>query len=370
MLSDTMTLREVPGWAYVALAMIWTSTVLVDAAAISLDPAFASVEMPWLQFFAKRSMLAIFWMALSVAALAWFHDRPISGANAARELGVTSILAILAVAAYAAYMTLVLVVVTMGQTSFRESVSVVWTGKLVHAFLSAWLVAVLANAFHFYRRGLAKQRESETLRLKLAETELSLLRAQLEPHFLFNALNSIASLVRLERNEAATDALGKLGRLLRSMLEVADHPIVAWDWERGFSELYIALQKLRFGARLQVELRADGVSPSMSFPAFLLQPLIENAVRHGALADGEVCLVEIDLRNDGKRAHLKVCNALASGEPRPGPGLGLRNIESRLAVLYPADFGFAAGEEDKSFVVRIDFPVESQGEVDIEVAAR
>jgi hypothetical protein len=361
-----MTLREVPRWAYVALALLWTSTVLFDAAAISLDPQLSSVSIPWVQFFAKRGLLALFWMGVSVAALAWFHDRPVTAGNVVRMFGATSVLAIATVALYGGYLTVTHVVVTLGETSFRESFGIVWSGKLVQAFVTAWLVAILANACHDYRRALAKQRESEMLRLKLAETELSRLRAQLEPHFLFNALNSIASLMRLQRNEQATDALGKLGRLLRGMLEVGEQPIVRWEWERGFTDQYVALQELRFGSQLVVALRSDGVPASTPVPAFLLQPLIENAIRHGPLADGETCKVEVDVRRQGERAHVMVRNAVSNGERSSrGAGVGLRNIESRMAALYPDDYGFSSGIDRDSFVVRVDFPVRAEGAVQV-----
>lgn len=351
-----MTLRDVPGWAYVALALLWTTTVLTDAAAMSLDPELVAVHIPWGQFFAKRGLLALFWMGLSVAGLAWFHDRPVTNANVVRMFAMTMLLSAATVAVYAAYLTVVLVVVTLGEASFRESFDFVLSGKLLHAFVSAWLVAILSNAIHFYRRGLAKQRESETLRLKLVETELSLLRAQLEPHFLFNALNSISSLVRLERNDAATEALGKLGRLLRGMLEVGERPIVSWDWERRFTEAYLGLQKLRFGERLEIDLCVEGLSPSTRLPAVLLQPLIENAVRHGPLDDGETCKVEIRAQRVGERTRITVRNAVGGSSVR-GAGLGLKNIESRLAVLYPGDFTFTARTVGAFFVVRIDFPL-------------
>jgi hypothetical protein len=351
-----MTLRDVPRWAYVALALIWTSTLVMDAAALSLDPELAAVDVAWGQFLAKRAMVASFWFGISVAALGWFHDRPVTGANVVRTLGITALLSLLVLAAYTAYLTLALVVVTLGDASFRESFAVVWSGKLVHAYVTAWLVAILANALHEYRRRLAKQRESDTLRLKLAETELSLLRAQLEPHFLFNALNSISSLVRLERNQDATDALSKLGRLLRGMLDVGEHPIVTWDWERSFTELYVALQELRFGARLEVRIHTENVAPSTRFPAFLLQPLIENAVRHGRLRDAEPCTVEVGVERDGERLCVTVTNPLAAGAPSRGSGLGLRNIEARLAALYPDAFALEARPEGNDFVVRVSFP--------------
>jgi sensor histidine kinase YesM len=354
-----MTLREVPRWAYVALASVWASTVLVDAAAISLDPAVAGA-IAWGELLAKRGLVALFWMSVSVGALAWFHDRPVRSSNVARMFGATALLALATVALYVAYLTLALVVVTLGEASLRESFDFVWSGKIIHAYVTAWLVAGLANLCHEYRRGLARQREAEQLRLALAETELSLLRAQLEPHFLFNALNSIASLVRLERNDAATDALSKLGQLLRGMLEVHDDPIVAWEWERDFTELYVALQKLRFGDRLAIAWRVADMPATTPFPAFLLQPLIENAIRHGRLRDGETCSIEVEVHASPARARVEVRNAVAPGDAAGGPGIGLRNIEARLRALYPGDFHFTTSREGDRFVARADFPIPAE----------
>ncbi len=362
-----MTLREVPRWVYAALAILWTSSVLLDAATLSLS-ASPQEGVPWALFFAKRGLHALFWVGVSVAALAWFHDRPITRANAARAIGLATLAALVLTALYGGFMTLALVAVTGGEASLGESAAAVWTSKLAQAFVNTWLVAALANGFHVYRRGLAKERESEQLRLRLAETELSLLRARLEPHFLFNALNTIASLVRLGRGDQATDALGKLGRLLRGMLEICESPVVAWDWERTFTEHYVALQELRFGTRLAVHVDARGVGPATQIPAFLLQPLIENAVRHGPLDDGKACRVDIRIATTGDRLTVGVENPIG-GTRDAGWGVGLRNVASRLEALYPGDFSFSAGRRGDRFVVCLELPLRPGDEVEAAGAA-
>jgi LytS/YehU family sensor histidine kinase len=168
----------------------------------------------------------------------------------------------------------------------------------------------------------------------LAKAELMLFRSQLEPDFLFNALNSIASLVRLRRHEAAVNALNELAALLRNILEIGQRQIMPWHWEMQFAQLYVGLQKLRFAEQLEVHFDAEHVAPETPVPILLLQPLLENAIHHGPLADGERCEVAVHLRCVAGRIQLEVSNAVARSGGDHSGGLGLSNVEARLRTLY------------------------------------
>ncbi|MCH9685833.1 MAG: hypothetical protein K0V04_30650, partial [Deltaproteobacteria bacterium] len=137
---------------------------------------------------------------------------------------------------------------------------------------------------------------------------------------------------------------------------LADAPIVTWDWERRFVELYVALQKLRFAERLTVGIETTEVSPQIPFPAFVLQPLIENAIRHGPLNDARSCHVLVVVDRRGDRVRVEVRNPLGEGRPRAGAGVGTKNVESRLLALFGEHATFHAGPDGEQFVAIVEFP--------------
>jgi LytS/YehU family sensor histidine kinase len=206
------------------------------------------------------------------------------------------------------------------------------------------------TAYHAYRQG-------ERLKTQLQQTELLLYRAQLEPHFMFNTLNSIAALVRLDRREAATDALHHLSSLLRGVLEVGQRQVMPWQWEREFAGTYIALQQLRFADRLDVRIDATDVPTHAPVPVLLLQPLLENAIVHGPLADGRRCEIVVRLRSAGQRLELCVENEVARTASTDTHGMGLVNMRARLCALFGDDCRFEHRRDGARFVVAAAFPI-------------
>jgi hypothetical protein len=342
-------MRDIPRWALAAVVLFWASTVLIDAAAFRLDPEFDALQARWAHFLFKRGAMALYWAALTVAALVFYRDRPVGAGNLWRHVGAAA-LAIPALAAgFALYMGAALHVMSGGRLAWRTGVAYMWSGELLYACLTAAQVLLAASAFHHYARLRRRAREREQL-------ELRLLRAQLEPHFLVNALNSIAALVRLGRPAPAVDALQQLGALLRGVLDVGQRQLTTWEWERDFTRHYVALQKLRFADQLQVALDEDGVPPQTPFPALLLQPLIENAVRHGPLLEARPCAVTVGVRREGGRIRVAVSNEVGAGVAAPSPGVGLRNLAARLQAIYGEELRFAHGRREGRFLAEAEFP--------------
>lgn len=217
------------------------------------------------------------------------------------------------------------------------------------------------NAYTYFRRAADRAREQERLRLRLAEMQLMLFRAQLEPHFVFNTLNSIAALVRLNRNGAAVDALNQLSGLLRGVLEVGERQRIPWHQALEFTQRYIALQKLRFADRLTIHLSVDGIPDETPVPAMLLQPLIENAIHHGPLNDGEPCSVEISVSAAMSGWRIGVRNAVGKRSTHESRGVGLANVESRLLAMYGAAAHFEHSQIEGVFTVTVLLPETATG---------
>jgi hypothetical protein len=331
------------------VVVFWLLAGLAEMATLYFDPAIPDGSIAW-QAWCKRGGFALYWIGVTFLALRWYRNRPVDASTVKSHLATTALASLALTALYVAYSGLLIVLVSNGRSSWTMAVGRVVSWELVYVLFKVWQIAIVVNAYYHYRRLTEREREQERLRLRLAEMRLMLFRAQLEPHFLFNTLNSIAALVRLNRNASAVDALNHLGGLLRGVLEVGERQRMPWRWERDFTQRYIALQTLRFGDRLDVHLETDGIPDETPFPVMLLQPLIENAIHHGRLNDGERCIVRIAVGAAGSGWRVEVRNAVGTRSSHESRGVGLANVESRLRAIYGDGVRFEYGVVDGDFV--------------------
>lgn len=190
----------------------------------------------------------------------------------------------------------------------------------------------------------AKEREAQAARLaaQVAEARLGALRMQLHPHFLFNSLNAITVLVRDQDTAAAGRMLDLLSDVLRQVLRSDKAHEVSLDTELRFIERYLAIEQVRFSDRLRVRFDVDDELLDATVPEFVLQPLVENALRHGIAKRADGGVVEIAARREGDSLVLSVTDngpdpdASPATRSEPGNGLGLANVRERLATLYGA----------------------------------
>ena len=207
-----------------------------------------------------------------------------------------------------------------------------------HINLLTYWAIVAVHQLRAYDRGLREKELVESrLREQLAGAELAALRMQLQPHFLFNALNSISSLVYADP-EAADRMLVRLSDLLRQSFETNGQQFVRLEQELDFVSRYLELEKMRYPDRLEVAVYVDPLLYDVAVPAFLLQPLVENAVVHGVGRSLGVCRVAVRAIRDGDELLLEVENDLppaAAAEPqRKGSGVGMQNTRARLEQIY------------------------------------
>jgi two-component system, LytTR family, sensor kinase len=189
-------------------------------------------------------------------------------------------------------------------------------------------------AFTYYRE--ARERETREARLaaQLSEAKLSALKMQLHPHFLFNSLNAITVLVRDQRTQEAADMLELLSRLLRQVLQTEQGEFVTLSQELQFIEQYLSIEQVRFSDRLQVRWSIDDSLRGALVPAFILQPLVENAVRHGIAKRIENGIIEIAATTEETWLVLSVIDNGPGYEPIREAGVGLVNIRLRLQTLF------------------------------------
>jgi hypothetical protein len=193
-------------------------------------------------------------------------------------------------------------------------------------------IALLALAFYFIRR---REILSLELRARLSEARLGALRGQLQPHFLFNVLNSIAMLARKGDNKAVVQSLTQLGELLRSLLRDSPSERVPLREELAFIEQYLALERIRFQDGLDARIESPPELGTALVPTLILQPLVENALRHGVRKVDGQGVVRIRARRDGESLILEVAdNGPGFEGVSVSEGIGLSNSRERLAQIY------------------------------------
>lgn len=202
------------------------------------------------------------------------------------------------------------------------------------------------------------QTEKLALSLALEQQRMLALRAQFEPHFIFNALNAISALVREGDKAVSLQGISRLSDLLRYALSASLRDSVTLGEELRFVEDYMALQRLRYGERLQVEIGGSAALHDMLCPPLLLQPLLENALRHDLDCHDGSSDIRVALRRDGNTLMITVSNPVhPHTPPNPGTGLGLQNTRERLH-LFNAAATLHAERREGRFYAEICLPQE------------
>jgi len=201
-----------------------------------------------------------------------------------------------------------------------------------------FLIVSAAHAYEYFRRSQRQEAEKGDLQKALAASELAMLKMQLHPHFLFNTLHGIATLI--ERDAAAAKAMiVKVSSLLRIALKHDSADLVTLRDELEFVQAYLDLEKMRLGPRLQFRINVGEHTSFLFVPQLILQPLIENAIVHGVACCREGGWVEIGSRKSGGWLELYVQNSVG-GHSEPGTGLGMENTRARLKHLYGGEATF------------------------------
>jgi len=315
-----------------AVCVWWTLEGIVTAGQL-LTMQFSDETLTVAAAFRRGVLSSWLWIPCSLFLL-WLVERwPIERGRTARAIGVLmggTFLVVLfrALSIYYANPILEWYATTPRFTD-------VLVTSVFNNFLLCWLNIGVGHALLFAQRNYDTRRRAEQLEARLAETRLDALRAQLDPHFLFNALNSIVETIH--RDPVAADRmLVGLGELLRSSLERRETRTVALEEELRLLRHYLQIEQVRLGERLVVEWNVDAGLEDACVPPLLLQPLAENAIRHAIatkIAPGRLVVrawqerdaLCLSIRDDG--------GALPSQAPIR-QGVGLSNIRARLDLLY------------------------------------
>lgn len=329
------------GWGWIAA--IWSAGGLLDATQTVLMVYAEGRHHPSLSLFGTELASWLPWALATPLVIRLARRHPIARGMSAQTvrtvcMHLAAFAAISAVAeAWSAALQLVFNPWGERSPTFLST----WTITLafqVLTFLIAYALIVTVTYVVDARESMARQ-VAETARLneELSKAHLAALRRQMEPHFMYNALNSIAGLVRDHLNDAAVSMIVGLSEFLRRSSEDSHRPQVALQEEVEYLQRYLDIQKVRFGERLRVNVEIPAELLSAQVPNLLLQPLVENAIKHGIakrVAGGAVRVV-------GERRGNQLCLSVYNDGPglpmnwqSMQTGVGLRNLRTRLQILH------------------------------------
>lgn len=330
-------------WAGIILGW-WTLNGFATASQYHLMRHQAEMPVSWSYALVTSMTSAYLWIPITVFAL-WSASRfPFERGRWVRRLPI-QIAATAGVILYRAFAVVALNGWIGWYTELPPFSSLLVTSLANNTFLY-WLLVGVAHAVHYARAYRQREQDAERLRIELVQVELEALRARLQPHFLFNALNTISSMVS-RQPEAAERMIARLSELLRHSLDREGAPEVMLRDELELVAAYLAIEEARFEDRLNVRWEVDPVTLGARVPPLLLQPLIENAVLHGIAPRSAPGTIEISATRADGALRLVVrddgVGPPAGASSGGGNGVGLKSTRTRLERLYGERHGFHFG---------------------------
>ncbi len=231
---------------------------------------------------------------------------------------------------------------------------------LIRGLFDWLMIAMVAILTWFWvyvkERQENEQRKEDASRLA-REAELSNLRMQLQPHFLFNSLNSISALIGSNPEQART-MIQQLSDFLRGTVKKSERQVVNLEEELQHLQLYLDIEKVRFGHRLTILLDHEDTTLKMKLPSLLLQPIVENAIKFGLYDTVGEITIALAARSENSQLVVEVKNPFdpATAQPRQGTGFGLNSIRRRLYLLYFQNDLLVTRQEEKTFITTIKIP--------------
>jgi two-component system, LytTR family, sensor histidine kinase AlgZ len=252
-------------------------------------------------------------------------------------------------------------VLLIDSLKISPSISLLYEPWIAGIFSILILIFLLIASMHYVIIGFERSNESERqtfeLRLLAQDAELRALRAQIDPHFLFNSLNSISALTTNDPAKARTMTL-MLADFFRKSLDLGSRNSIPINDELALISEFLTIEQVRFGARLQIDQDIKEECQKVMVPPLILQPLVENAVRHGIahLVNGGTIRIHCERRRD--RLVIQIENPIDSDRPRrKGSGLGLKNVRLRLDTLYGNEARVDVEETNEYFRVMLLLPL-------------
>lgn len=324
---------------------VWCAVVLFTTSQLTLTYTASGGPAYWQMTLRSSALQWLPWLFIAPFVIAFARRTPLRGAHRLRHVGI-NLVATIAVAAIVVAFTFA--VRALAGDPIARSYRAEYLRSVHSIAVVYWLLVAGSDVADSLRRTRERERHVAGLEIQLAEARLTALQAQLHPHFLFNTLHAISSLVH-ESPDAAEDMLTALSDLLRMTLGRGNQREVALRDEVGFLERYLEIHKMRLGDRLQVTLDIAADTADLLVPSFVIQPLVENAIRYAIAPRSGGGRLEVCAQQTGEMLQLTVADdgpGLSGTAARDGSGwgIGLDNTRARLAQLYGDRFRLTVGD--------------------------
>jgi two-component system LytT family sensor kinase len=337
-------LSESPPWLWIAA--IWFGIGLFDATQTVFVMRSEGMHHAWIKLFVTLLLSWIPWALATPVVLRLGRRYPAAQwrrfSTWGTHLAACAVIGLIS-AAWIAYLEVLLNPYATSPAPWPFFAH--WQNKFYNGLLSYLilysLVLLISHMLDFGERLALQQTETARLNEQLSKAQLNALRRQIEPHFLFNTLNAIAGLVREKRNDAAVGMIVALSDFLRRVVEDSDRQQVPLGEELEFAKKYLDIQKLRFAERLQVSVDVASELVSAQVPSLILQPMVENAIKHGIAKRVQGGAIRIVAFRSNGTLTLRVYNdgpGLTAGWEKSSSGVGISNVRTRLQNLYGSEF--------------------------------
>jgi two-component system LytT family sensor kinase len=352
-------------WVWILAS--WSGIALFDATQNVFAMRAEGMQHVWSNVFVSVALRWVPWALFTPAAIYLGRRFPPSASPRSWPVHLCAVAVMASIsAAWATWVEMLLHPWAPAQLPgpFLESWGRRLYGGTLQSLILYCFILVISFALDSRDRLARQHTEAALLSEQLSKAHLAALRRQIEPHFIFNALNSIAGLVRESRNDAAVNMIVALGDFLRRVTKDFNAPQVSLSEEVEFLGKYLDIQKMRFTSRLNVDLQVPNELRGFQVPSLILQPLVENAIKHGIAKRAEGGMVRIAAAERDWKLHLSVYNDGPLLEPlgESAGGIGLSNLRTRLRLLYGQDFELLLKNEGVSGVlVSLSLPLRAAG---------
>ena len=334
------------------------------------------MEPDWLELFLVQLPIWYGWMFTSPLMLYMVNKYPLNQENWFSRIfryllfGITLVLVLSNLTLI--YMFSVYGYLDLSTATFLEYVPYLFS-RFTNDFLIFVLVQLALIVVHSYsmhknnQLNLALERlKNNQLKSQLTQAQLQALKLQLNPHFLFNTLNTISSLTLIGEKTTSVNVISKLGDFLRRTLDFEEYQLVSVEKELEFFDLYMDIEKSRFKDRIELIKIVEADCLSLRIPNLILQPLIENAVKYGIAKSSEAKIIKLEIFAKNSRIFISLFNeGPFLKDENIEEGTGVSNVRSRLSKLYGEDFLFNIQNHStlEGVITKIEIPLLSSLEV-------
>lgn len=358
-----MTIRSAfqnPWLKWLLFVGFWTLIGLSFACQFHISTSQAGLDVTWKQAigYALADWYVFAILSIPVTRLArWFHfETGTRGRSLAVHLVGSAVFSL-------AYMVIRAWVGTwQSAAGFAEAFKPLLVKTWQFNLLLYWVMVAVTCAFDYYRKYRDREVHAAELEKGLTQARLQALQMQLNPHFLFNSLHSISALMHKDV-EAADRMVSRLSQLLRAALDSSETQEVTLQRELDFLKRYLEIEQIRFGSRLQVNIDAPTDTLEAQVPNLIMQPLVENAIRHGIEPHARPGKIELRAQRKGDSLTLEVQDngEGLGGNGKQEEGVGLSNTRARLRTLYGDAHEFQMlGTEQGGLLVRLMIPYRTE----------